>query len=158
MSNVQLQVRPRRVRCTSACEPPPFRFTAGSANARPERSAATKAALVPVRAVGLAFATVGKVIDLAFFLVVLTVWNALHLTVWSYAFGIGPAADCFTLGCPTSWLDGKVLLIGLALAVTSYLLARFFRRLGHRATSFLLLVLVTFDVAALLLLGINALL
>ncbi len=156
MSNVQLQVRPRRVRCTSACEPPPFSFSATAPAARPERSATARAMLAPVKGIGLALAAAGRLIDAAFFLVVLTVWCALHLTVWSYAFAVGPAADCFGLSCPT-WLDGKVVIGAIALAVTSYLLARFFRRLGHRATSFMLLVLVTFDVAALLLLGVNSL-
>jgi len=37
----------------------------------------------------------------------------------------------------------------------SFLAARIMRRLGHRMTSFMLLVLVTFDVAALILLGVH---
>ena len=156
MSNVQLQVRPRRVRCSSAAEPPPFRFSAG-AQPRPDRSPTQKALLAPLRAIVVACTTVGALIDAAFFLVVLVVWNAAHLTIWSYAFEVGPAANCFGLPCPT-WIDGKVLMACAALAVVSYLLARMFRRLGHRATSFLLLVLVTFDVAALLLMGLDALL
>lgn len=154
MSHVQLQVQPRRVRCSQSNTPPPFQFAA-TAVARPEYSGLQRAALVPMRGIAIFFATAGRLVDAAFFLVVLTVWNALHLIVWSYAFQVGPAANCFTLPCPT-WLQTKVLIAGVVLAVTSYVLARFFRRLGHRATSFLLLVLVTLDVAALLLLGIGS--
>ncbi len=156
MSNVQLQVKPRRVRCTSAAAPPPFRFSAAAAACR-DHTPTQKVLLAPLRAIALAFAAAGQLIDAAFFLVVLVVWNAAHLTVWSYAFKVGPAADCFGLPCP-AWLDGKVLMACAALTVVSYLLARMFRRLGRRATSHVLLLLVTFDVAALLLLGFGALL
>lgn len=156
MSNVQLQVRPRRVRCRNACEPPPFRFSAAAAPANPPRPASQRALLLPVRAVALLLSAAGTLVDAAFFLVVLTVWNAMHLVVWSYAFEVGPAADCFGLPCPP-WLMTKALIACGVLAVVSYVLARMFRRLGHRATSFLLLMLVTFDVSALLLLGVGAL-
>jgi hypothetical protein len=155
MSNVQLQVRPRRVRCSASCEPPPFRFSATAPATPRQRTSAQRAALAPLKAIWFGLAAVGRLIDAAFFLVVLTVWCALHLAVWSYAFEIGPAATCFGLPCPT-WLDGKVVLAAVALALTSYLLARFFRRIGHRFTSMMLVLLVTFDVAALLLLGINS--
>lgn len=155
MSNVQLQVRPRRVRCSSACEPPPFRFSASAAPAAP-RTASQRALLLPVRALAVVLVATGRLVDAAFFLVVLTVWNAMHLVVWSYAFKVGPAADCFGLPCP-GWLMTKALVACVVLAVFSYLLARMFRRLGHRATGFLLLMLVTFDVSALLLLGVGAL-
>lgn len=155
MSHVQLQVRPRRVRCTDACEPPPFRFTAGVVSAPRQRTVGQRAMLLPVRAIAFLLAAAGRLVDAAFFLVVLTVWNAMHLVVWSYAFKVGPAADCFTLPCPT-WLTSKVVIATIALAVTSYVLARVFRKLGHRATSMVLLLLVTLDVAALLLLGIGS--
>lgn len=156
MSNVQLQVRPRRVRCTGACEPPPFTFSAAATPAPEARPATERALLLPFRAVALVMAVVGTLVDAVFFLVVLTVWNAMHLVVWSYAFEVGPAADCFGLPCP-GWLMSKAIIACAALAVVSYVLARMFRRLGHRATSFLLLMLVTFDVSALLLLGVGAL-
>jgi hypothetical protein len=155
MSHVQLQVRPRRVRCSDACEPPPFRFSAAT-RTHPQRTASRQVLLLPLRALAIAASLVGKLVDAAFFLVVLTVWNAMHVLVWSYAFQVGPAADCFGLPCP-SWLDSKVVAACMTLAVLSYVLARAFRRLGHRATSMVLLLLVTFDVAALLLLGIGAL-
>jgi hypothetical protein len=142
------------VRCSSSSTPPPFQFAA-TAVATPERSGLQRAALAPVRAVALVLAASGRIVDAAFFLVMLTIWNALHLVVWSYAFKTGPAANCFTLPCPT-WLETKVLIAGAVLAVTSYVLARFFRKLGHRATSFMLLVLVTFDVAALMVLGVGS--
>ena len=154
MSQVQLQVRPRRVRCTDAHEPPPFRFTAAQAPAaRP--TAGQRVARLPLQGVALTLAMVVKLVDAAFFLVVLTIWCALHLALWSYAFEMGPAADCFGLPCH-EWLSTKVIIGCVVLAVTSYLLARVFRRLGHRFTSFMLLLLVTFDVSALLLLGIGS--
>lgn len=154
MSNVQLQVRPRRVRCTDASTPPPFRFSV-AAQPKRQRTPTQRALLLPVQAVGHVLALVGRLIDAAFFLVALTVWNAMHLVVWSYAFEVGPAADCFGLPCPT-WITSKVLIACTVLAVASYVLSRLFRRLGHRATSLVLLLLVTFDVAALLLLGISS--
>ncbi len=154
MSQVQLQVRPRRVRCTDASEPPPFRFAAGTAPA-PKPTAGQRVARLPLQTVALVLATIGKLIDAAFFLAVLTIWCALHLALWSYAFQLGPAADCFGIPCH-DWLSTKVIIGCLVLAVTSYLLARAFRKLGHRATSFMLLMLVTFDVSALLLLGIGS--
>lgn len=106
-------------------------------------------------AVWLALRTVGHAIDAAFFLAAITVWCALHVTVWSYAFEMGPAADCFSLPCP-EWLRTKVLLGAVALAIASFLVARVMRRLGHRMTAFMLYVLVTFDVAALILLGLSS--
>lgn len=155
MSQVQLQVRPRRVRCSTSCEPPPFRFGPGHGSRAERASGAVRIAQAPFRAAWLLLATAGRAIDAAFFLALITVWCALHLTVWSYAFEIGPAADCFSLPCPT-WLRAKVLVGCVALAALSFLAARVMRRLGHRATGFMLLVLVTFDMAALLLLGISA--
>ncbi len=154
MSQVQLQVRPRRVRCTDACEPPPFRFRAGQAPA-PKPTAGQLALRAPVRTVGFVLAALGRIIDAAFFLVVLTIWCALHVGLWSYAFEMGPAADCFGLPCH-EWLSTKVIIGCVVLAVTSYLLARIFRGLGHRWTSRMLLLLVTFDVSALLLLGLGS--
>lgn len=110
----------------------------------------------PFKAIWLALRAIGKLIDAAFFLFCITIWCALHIAVWSYAFDMGPAADCFTLPCP-AWLRTKVLVAAIALAVVSFVLSRMFRRLGHRMTSFMLLVLVTFDVAALILLGMSSL-
>lgn len=155
MSQVQLQVRPRRVRCSTSCEPPPFRFDVGHGSRAERATGAARIAQAPFRAAWLLLAAVGRTIDAAFFLVMITVWCALHITVWSYAFEMGPAADCFTLPCP-EWLRTKVFVGCMALALVSFLAASVMRRLGHRATSFMLLVLVTFDVAALLLLGVNA--
>jgi Kef-type K+ transport system membrane component KefB len=155
MSQVQLQVRPRRVRCATSSEPPPFRFDVGQRR-RERATGAAMAVQAPFRALWLLMRTVGHVIDAAFFLVCITIWCALHITVWSYAFEMGPAADCFTLPCP-SWLRTKVLFAAIALALVSFLLSRMFRRLGHRMTSFMLLVLVTFDVAALILLAMSSL-
>lgn len=153
MSNVQLQVRPRRVRCSTACEPPPFRFEAVDA---PERATGVaRLAQAPFRAAWLVLAGVGMTIDAIFFLVVITTWCALHLTVWSYAFEIGPAASCFGLPCP-EWLRARVALACAGLAVLSLLAAIVMRRLGHRATGAVLLLLLTFDLAALLLLGIRS--
>lgn len=155
MSHVQLQVRPRRVRCSTACEPPPFRFAA-RAGASPAPTGAARVLGAPFRAAWLVLTAVGRAIDAAFFLVALTIWCALHLSVWSYAFEMGPAAACFGLPCP-EWLRPKALAAAGALAVLSFIIARLMRRLGHGATAFMLLVLVTFDVAALLLLGLRAL-
>lgn len=154
MSQVQLQVRPRRVRCSTSCEPPPFRFEVGQAT-RDRATGAARIAQAPFRAAWLLLAAAGRAIDAAFFLVAITVWCALHLTAWSYAFEMGPAAECFGLPCP-AWLRTKVLIGCVGLALASFLAARFMRRLGHRATGFMLLVLVTFDVAALMLLGVRA--
>src|SRR5690349_20755907 len=103
MSQVHLQVRPRRVRCTDACEPPPFRFAAGAQPA-PTPTPGQRVARLPFQALAVAFTAVGKLVDAAFFLVVLTVWYALHLALWSYAFNMGPAADCFGLPCH-EWLS-----------------------------------------------------
>jgi Kef-type K+ transport system membrane component KefB len=155
MSQVQLQVRPRRVRCATTSEPPPFRFDAGQRR-RERATGAALAVQAPFRAIWLLLRTVGQLIDAAFFLACITIWCALHITVWSYAFEMGPAADCFTLPCP-EWLRTKVLVAAVALAVVSFLIARILRRLGHRMTSFMLLVLVTFDVAALILLAMSTL-
>lgn len=151
MTQVQLQVRPRRVRCERAAPPPPFEFTAGSRGgaARPARPAMIER---PLRVITGALSLLGRVIDLAFFLVVLTTWCALHLVLWSFAFDLGPAADCANLPCP-AWVGQRVLLLCGALAVLTFAVARFLRRLGHRATAGVLLLLVTFDVAALLLLA-----
>jgi hypothetical protein len=154
MSQVQLQVQPRRVRCTSACEPPPFQFTAGAAPAVvPSR--ARRVAQLPVRGIAFLFASAGRIVDAAFFLTMLTIWCALHLMAWSYAFQMGPAADCFGLSCP-SWLQSKVIIGCIVLAGASYVLARVARRLGHRVTSVMLLLFVTLNVSALLLLGVGA--
>lgn len=159
MSQVQLQVKPRRVRCGSSCEPPPFLFSevaASKIKSKQARGLVGSAALAPLRFLALALRAVGHAVDGAFFLVVLVVWNAMHVVVWSYAFKLGPAADCFGLSCP-AWLGSKVVIACISLAVLSYALARMFRRLGHRATSFVLLLLVTFDLAALMVLAISAL-
>ena len=110
----------------------------------------------PFRAVWFVLRAVGHLVDAAFFLVCITIWCALHITVWSYAFEMGPAADCFTLPCP-EWLRTKVLVAAITLAAVSFLISRLLRRLGHRMTSLMLLVLVTFDVAALILLGMSSL-
>jgi hypothetical protein len=156
MSQVQLKVRPRRVRCTTSCEPPPFSFDTGVAS-RQRPTGAALVAQLPFKGIWLMLAACGKLIDAAFFLTALTIWCAIHITLWSYAFEMGPAADCFGLPCPTDWLGSKVLLTCAGLAVFTFVSARIMRRLGHRATSFMLLVLVTFDVAALLVLGIHSL-
>ncbi|MCW2927617.1 MAG: hypothetical protein JWM86_1585 [Thermoleophilia bacterium] len=154
MSQVQLQVRPRRVRCSESCEPPPFRFE--TAHGRRERATgAALVALVPAKGLWLLLRTVGHAIDAAFFLATIVVWCALHLTVWSYAFEMGPAASCFGLPCP-EWLRAKVVLACVALCACSFIAAMVLRRLNHRATGSVLLVLVTFDIAALLLLALNA--
>jgi hypothetical protein len=113
-------------------------------------------AQLPLQGIRLALVAVGGIIDAAFFLTAITVWCALHITVWSYAFDMGPAANCFGLPCP-GWLYSKVLIACVALAVVSFVAARILRRLGHRATGFMLLVLVTFDVSALLVLGVHSL-
>ena len=155
MSQVQLQVRPRRVRCSTSCEPPPFSFRAGATAARERARGAALVAQLPFKAIALAFVAVGRVIDAASFLVGLTIWCALHLTAWSYAFDMGPAAECFGLPCP-AWLRAKVIIGCVVLAVVSFLASRLLRRLGHRATSLVLLVLVTFDVSALILLGVGS--
>src|SRR6476661_5586832 len=129
MSQVQLQVRPRRSRCTTSCEPPPFRFEVGGATRRRATGAAL-VARVPLTGLRLVLAAVGGIIDAGFFLTAITVWCALHITVWSYAFQMGPAADCFGLPCP-GWLDTKVVFACIALAVASFVIARVLRRLGH---------------------------
>lgn len=155
MSQVHLQIRPRRVRCERAATPPPFRFEAARAATPKPASPGCRALLLPVRAVALVFALVGRLIDVAFFLVMLTAWCSLHLVLWSYAFDMGPAADCFALPCP-AWVTHRVWMACAGLAIITFVLSRLLSRLGHRATSRVLLLLVTFDVAALLLLGINA--
>ena len=149
MSQVQLQVKPRRSRCAGSNEPPPFRFDAVLGPQAERRPAVLR---LPAKAVALFLATIGGVIDVAFFLVGLTIWCGMHLVLWSYAFEAGPAADCFGLPCPP-WLGGRVLRVSAALAVITFWAARALKRLGHRATSTMLLVLVTFDVAALFVLG-----
>ena len=149
MSHVQLQVKPRRVRCTTSCEPPPFRFDAVQRAARRQGPALVR---VPARVLAAALALFGRAIDAAFFLVVLTIWCSLHVVTWSYAFEMGPAATCFGLNCP-AWLTGRMLIACAALAAVTLFVALLLRRLGHRATGTVLLVLVTFDVAALLLLA-----
>lgn len=106
----------------------------------------------PVRAVRLLLAAVGGLVDAAFFLAGLTVWCAMHLALWSYAFDMGPAADCFGLPCPP-FIAHRVLLACGTLAVLTFVVSRLLRKLSHNATSGVLLVLVTFDVAAMLLLG-----
>lgn len=151
-SRVQLQVKPRRTSCSAALEPPPFQFT----------TAADAGALVrPKRLVHLPFhlgagmfKLVGMTIDMAFFLVGLAVWCGLHLVLWSYAFDMGPAADCFSLPCPPV-VQHRVLLVTAGLALVTFIASRVLRRLGHRATALAMIVLVTFDFAATLLLTIG---
>lgn len=155
MSQVQLQVRPRRSRCSSSCEPPPFAFRPGSAPASNHDGGAASLIRLPLRGVVWLLIAIGRTIDAASFLVGLTVWCALHLTVWSYAFDIGPAASCFGLPCP-AWLRTKVILACGILAVVSFVSSRILHRLGHRATSRVLLVLVTFDMSGVLLLGVRS--
>lgn len=155
MSQVQLQVKPRRVRCRDAAPPPPFEFTAGREPQAPA-SAARTAVLLPLRAIWGVLGLTGRVIDLAFFLTALTIWCGLHLTLWSYAFEMGPAANCFDLPCP-GWITGRIVWGCAGLAVLTFASSRFLRRLGHTATSHMLLLLVTFDVAALMFLGIHSL-
>lgn len=156
MSQVHLQVRPRRVRCERTATPPPYRFEAARVDAPAPVSRGRRALLLPVRGVAFAMSLVGRLIDVAFFLVMLTAWCALHLVIWSYSFDMGPAADCFGLPCP-GWVAHRVLLACAGLAVVTFVLSRLLSRLGHTATSRVMLLLVTFDVAALLLLGINSL-
>ena len=141
------------MRCADSLEPPPFRFDVGQ-RTRDRATGAARVAQAPFQALWLLLRTVGHAIDAAFFLAAITVWCALHVTVWSYAFEMGPAADCFSLPCP-EWLRTKVLIGCVGLAVASFLVARVMRRLGHRMTAFMLYVLVTFDVAALILLGVS---
>jgi hypothetical protein len=124
--------------------------------ARRRATGAARVAQLPLLGVRLILITVGGIVDAAFFLTALTVWCALHITIWSYAFQMGPAANCFGLPCP-GWLRAKVLIACIALAVVSFVGARILRGLRHRATSFMLLVLVTFDVSALLVLGVHSL-
>ncbi|MEO6867162.1 MAG: hypothetical protein ABI200_04000 [Gaiellales bacterium] len=155
MSQVQLQVQPRRVRCSTASEPPPFSFAVAPPGERP--STAARIALLPLRSLYMLLVAIGKLIDAGTFLVGITIWCALHLTVWSYAFQMGPAANCFTLPCP-SWIASKVVIACIALAIISFTAARILNKLGHRATSMVLLLLVTLDLSALLLLGVRSLL
>lgn len=88
-------------------------------------------------------------------MLVITLWCALHLLLWSYAFEIGPAADCFGLAC-TAWLASRAALGCIVLGGSSLALGLGLRKLGHRATGAVLLLLVTLDVAALLLLALHA--
>lgn len=155
MSQIHLQVRPRRVRCERVATPPPFRFEAARTAAPAPASPGRRALLIPVRVLALVLTLVGRLIDMAFFLVVLTVWCAVHLVIWSYSFDMGPAADCFGLPCP-GWVTHRVLLASAGLAVLTFIGSRLLGKLGHVATSRVMLLLVTFDVAALLLLGVNA--
>lgn len=152
MSQIQLQVKPRRVRCSASCEPPPFRFEALGSEAR----ASTRPALVrsPLLLVARSVLLVGLAIDAAFFLAGLTTWCAVHLVLWSYAFELGPAADCFGLPCP-AWMTERVLVGCAALTLVTLVGAVLLRRLGHRATGTVLLLLLTFDVAALLLMAVG---
>src|SRR5687768_11432010 len=119
MWHVQLQVRPRRVRCADSLERPPFRFDVGQ-RTRDRASGAARAAQAPFLALWLLLRTLGHAIDAAFFLCSITIWCALHVTVWSYAFEMGPAATCFGLPCP-EWLRTKVLIAAVALAALSFL-------------------------------------
>lgn len=154
MSQVQLQIKPRRVRCSQSCEPPPFQFAAASAAApaRPRRGIA----FLPVRLVALVLRLVGLTIDTAFFLIGLAIWCSLHIVLWSYAFDMGPAADCFGLPCPPV-VEHRMLIACAALAVVTFIGARILTRLGHKATATVMLMLVTFDVAALMLLAVGML-
>lgn len=155
MSHVQLQVRPRRARCSSSCEPPPFNFRTSACAPQKGGGRVNLLARVPARAAVVALLVVGRTIDAASFLVGITLWCAVHLTVWSYAFDMGLAAHCFGLPCP-GWLRAKVIVACVLLAFVSLVASRLLRRLGHRATSLMLVVLVTFDVAAVLLLGMRS--
>jgi hypothetical protein len=157
MSHVQLQVKPRRTRCERSCEPPPFRFDSVlGPRARAKAGRGPALVRVPARIVSFLFALVGGLIDAAFFIVGIAAWCSLHMVLWSYAFDAGPAADCFGLPCPP-WVTSRVLLGCAALALVTFVLAIFLRRLGHKATAKVLVLLVTFDVAALLILGMNQL-
>ncbi|MCW2959994.1 MAG: hypothetical protein JWM25_1507 [Thermoleophilia bacterium] len=157
MSQVQLKVKPRRTRCNPACEPPPFRFDAVlGPRSRAHVSRGAAVVRIPGRIIGFLFAVVGKLIDAAFFIVGIAIWCSLHMVLWSYAFDAGPAADCFGLPCPP-WVTSRVLLGCAALAAVTFTLAIILRRLGHRATANVLVLLVTFDVAALMILGANQL-
>ncbi|MCW2949456.1 MAG: hypothetical protein JWN41_469 [Thermoleophilia bacterium] len=151
-SRIQLQVKPRRVPCERVHEPPPFSFAAAAeagAVVKPKRRI-----LLPLRMVAVMVRALGYAIDTVCFLVGLTLWCALHMVLWSYAFDMGPAANCFSLPCPPV-VAHRVLLVSLALAMLTYIGARVLRRLGHRATATVMLVLVTFDVAATLLLAVG---
>jgi hypothetical protein len=119
-------------------------------------STAQRVVLLPLKAVWGLLGLTGRLIDLAFFLTALTIWCGLHLTLWSYAFEMGPAANCFDMPCP-GWITHRVVLGCAALAVLTFASSRFLRRLGHTATSRMLLLLVTFDVAALMILGVHTL-
>ncbi|MBC7460753.1 MAG: hypothetical protein H7287_05280 [Thermoleophilia bacterium] len=148
-SRIQLQVKPRRVRCDEALEPLPFQFTTAAdagALVQPKRLAH-----LPFRFGASIFKLVGLTIDMAFFLVGIATWCAVHLVLWSYAFDMGPAADCFSLPCPPV-VQHRVLLASAGLAVVTFVGARILKRLGHKATSLVMIILVTFDVAATLLL------
>ncbi|MCW2923521.1 MAG: hypothetical protein JWM98_925 [Thermoleophilia bacterium] len=155
MSQVQLHVRPRRVRCSTSSEPPPFAFRPAAAAPPARDGALGTLARVPARTLAVALVAIGHFIDAASFLTGITVWCALHLTVWSYAFDMGPAADCFGLPC-AGWLRPKVIIACVALAVVSFVASRILRRLEHRATSLMLVVLVTFDLSGVLLLGVRS--
>lgn len=158
MSHIKLQAQPRRVRCSDACDPPPFRFDALRESGT-DKGVATHVArvvAVPTRALVLLLGLAGRAIDAVFFLVLITVVCAIHLVLWSYAFEVGPAAACFGLPCP-AWLASRVLAACGVLMVSSFAISRVLRRLGHRATSAVLLMLVTFNLAAMLVLGIDAL-
>ena len=155
MSSVQLQVKPRRVRASAESEPPPFRFTGAQRADEPKRTGAARVAQLTGTGTSHTLRWLGLVIDAGFFLTCITVWCAVHLAVWSYAFQMGPAAACFGLPCPT-WLRAKVLIACGVLAVVSFVLARVLTRFRHSATAAVLLLLVTLDVAALLLLTARA--
>jgi len=143
------------VRCAEAKQPPPFRFAAVTANLA-HAPAGPAVLRIPLMGITLLLAGVGRLIDVAFFLAGLTVWCSIHIVLWSYAYQMGPAADCFGLPCP-GWLASKVVLGLGVLAVLSLITSRILKRLGHRATSLVLVLLVTFDVAGLMVLGIGKL-
>ena len=64
-------------------------------------------------------------------------------------------ADYWTRNALRRYVATRVLTACAVLAVVTFVVSRLLRRLGHGATSTVLLVLVTFDVAALLVLGVG---
>jgi hypothetical protein len=99
---------------------------------------------------------VGRTIDLVALVALIAMWCAVHIGVWSFAFELGDTATCWGVGCP-AWLTERILLACAVLAAATLALAIGARRARMRATGMLLLVLLTFDIAALMLLGVQAL-
>lgn len=112
--------------------------------------------MLPLRAVALTLTLVGRMLDAALALTSLAVLVSVHVILWSYAFELGPAANCGGIGCP-SWMPTRALLAMSALVVLTYVAARVLRRHRRRATAAVLLLMVTFDVAAIMLLVMHAL-